>query len=56
MDNIEVQVLKQLMHSSAFVDAIIARHEAEVNTLERRVLHLENTLVQVSLALDNLID
>jgi hypothetical protein len=56
MDNIEVQVLKQITHSSAFVEAIIARHEAEVNTLERRIMHLENTLRQVSVALDNLID
>ena len=42
------------VHTAAFVERIIDHHTANVNTLERRITHLENILMQVYAALENL--
>lgn len=43
------------IHSVAFVERLITQHEAEVDTLEKRILHLENTLREVYVLLDNMV-
>ncbi len=42
------------VHTAAFVERITDNHNAKVNRLERRITHLENTLMEVYAAIENL--